>query len=149
TSGRSAWFWTISCASAGAIWAAERADHPSAAAVLALVTIIAFLYMDQANVTMELEFLSTGDVPDGIALEEDEGGNFRDLRGTYSDEGITIGQDMGSAQIPETMVIILIGCALTSASLFVGALYTILAISTNIPRNLFRLCRLKINEHCR
>nr|BEP11674.1 polyprotein [Aedes flavivirus] len=149
TSGRSAWFWTISCASAGAIWAAERADHPSAAAVLALITIIAFLYMDQANVTMELEFLSTGDVPDGIALEEDEGGNFRDLRGTYSDEGITIGQDMGSAQIPETMVIMLIGCALTSASLFVGALYTILAISTNIPRNLFRLCRLKINEHCR
>ncbi|KXJ68152.1 hypothetical protein RP20_CCG005432 [Aedes albopictus] len=148
-SGKNAWFWIVSFASAGAIWAAERAEHPSVAAVLALLTIVAFLYMDQANVSMDLEFLSTGDIPEGIALEEDEGGNYRDLRGTYSEEGITIGSPTGTTQIPETIVILLIGCALTSVSLFVGALYTVMAISTNIPHNLYRICRLKLNEHCR
>lgn len=54
-SGKNAWFWIVSFASAGAIWAAERAEHPSVAAVLALLTIVAFLYMDQPNVSMDLE----------------------------------------------------------------------------------------------
>lgn len=62
------WFWTVSLASAGAIWAAERANHPTVAAVLALLMIVLFLYMDQSNVTMNLEYLSKGEIPDGIAF---------------------------------------------------------------------------------
>lgn len=78
--GGSLWFWTVSLASAGAIWAAERANHPTVAAVLALGMIVMFLYMDQTNVHMSLEFISKGETPEGVALENDEGRHLPELR---------------------------------------------------------------------
>lgn len=148
-SGMNAWFWTVSLASAGAIWAAERTNHPAVAAVLALLTVVLFLLMDQANVTMNLEFLSKGEIPDGVAVENDEGRDLVDLKGTYGEDGIMIGSESSPAQIPETIVVLLIGCALTSVSVFVGGLYMVIALSTNIPHNIYKICRLKLNGQCR
>lgn len=147
--GMSMWFWIVSLASAGAIWTAEKANHPTVAAVLALSLIVVFLYMDQMHTTMSLEFLSRGETPEGVALENDEGRALPELHGNYGDEGIVVGSVANPTHIPEMVVILLVGCALTSVSVFLGALYMVIALGTNIPHNILRLLRRRIDEQFR
>lgn len=79
-SGANLWFWTVSLASAGGIWAAEKAHQPTVAAVLAFTMIVLFLYMEQTSVSMELEFISAGETPEGVSTEYDDGISIPDLK---------------------------------------------------------------------
>lgn len=143
-SGASLWFWTVSLASAGGIWAAEKAHQPTVAAVLAFTMVVLFLYMEQTNVSMELEFISAGETPEGVSTENDDGINIPDLKGRYGEDGIVVGAASSSGYLPELVFVFLLGFAVTSTSYFLGALYLLIATSTNLPVVIIRMLRMKL-----
>nr|YP_009259296.1 NS2B [Cell fusing agent virus] len=148
-SGANLWFWTVSLASAGGIWAAEKAHQPTVAAVLAFTMIVLFLYMEQTNVSMELEFISAGETPEGVSTENDDGMNIPDLKGRYGEDGIVVGAASSSGHLPELVFVFLLGFAVTSTSYFLGALYLLIATSTNLPVTIIRMLRMKLTANNR
>nr|NP_937776.1 NS2B protein [Kamiti River virus] len=124
-------------------------QQPTIAATLAFTMIVLFLFMDQSSVSMNLEFLSKGEIPEGVRIEDDEGRDLADLRGRYGDEGIVVGTQQTSMHLPEMVIVVLVGCALTSVSFFLGALYVVVASSTNLPLHVVRYIRIRLSEQNR
>ncbi|AQU42772.1 polyprotein [Menghai flavivirus] len=125
-----------------AIWACEKAECQTAAAVLAIILIVTVVVLDHNNQKLYLEYVGPAQMPEGVALEVDvDAANSPGLRGTYGEDGIEIQGYNDVISLPESLTLLSLGVILFSIHWIVGISYFVGVLMTPLKDYLIHIMR--------
>ncbi len=131
----------VVCASLLSIWASEQANCQYLAVGLALSLIAAILILDHKHSAYHLEYVASGDFPEGVKLESLEDSDLGNLRGRFGEDGIEVEGVSDVVRIPECLLLFSFGAILFAIHWILGIAYFIALFTTQMKHHMLTFFR--------